>query len=402
MLGGWRAFETARTTASLFVLVPLAFSGCREPTQITLTLRTDMPCAQVSETAVSVGSLTNLAQKPPVSSRKGCSNEAGRIGSLVVVPSGGDDEEVAIQVVTTAGGLPANACDPKSPSSSCVVARRALRFVPHTPLQLPIELSSSCLGKVCPDDQTCFDGQCRTAKLPDPEGCTTPGGCTEPPPPSDAGTDAAPDSGADAAPGDLVAWFDFEQTGASVPDLSGNGNLGTPMSASVSPSAGRGGKGGLVMTPPGTFRLAPSASLAAVTQLTGATVAAWIQVKSAPSNSNSLGFIFDHDPFGVDDLEMWVGPSLELCIDAVPAHDYSCSSNVVKLGTWLHVALVANASMMRVYFDGVPTKALTVPLPNFALSQESYFGGIGFDGVMDDIRIYKRVLSDSEIAALAK
>lgn len=414
MLGRRRGLGWARAAVLLAALSPLMAGGCREPTQITVTLRTDVACPQVSETTLSVGTLANINDKPPVSSRKGCKDASGRIGSLVVVPSGDDSDEVAIQAITTVGGQPASACDPKKPSSSCVVARRALRFVPHTPLDLPIDLSSSCLGKLCPDDQTCFQGLCVSAKLPNPEECTTPGGCGQDLPPNDggpdadasldAGPDAATDATIEATPGDaadgnLMAWFTFEGTQtSSVQDLSAFGNHGLLQGASVKPGAGHTGGGLVINASSGTFAVGPSQSLGAINQTTGVTVAAWVKVNTAPPNT---GFLFDHDPIpGVDDLEAWVEPDLKVCIDAVPGHNPMCFLKMVSLGTWAHFTMVADATMMQMYFNGTPTKAQVLP-SKFALTKTIYFGW-EFDGVLDDVRIYKRVLTPSEIAALAK
>ncbi|MBI3202144.1 MAG: LamG domain-containing protein [Myxococcales bacterium] len=408
MLRRRHALGWARTGALLAVVVPVLFSGCREPTQITVTLSTDVACPQVSETTLSVGALATISDKPPVSSRKGCKDANGRIGSLVVVPSGDDSDEVTLQAITTVGGQPASACDPKNPADFCVVARRALRFVPHTPLDLPIELSSSCLGKLCADDQTCFQGECRSAKLPDPEACTTPGGCGQPTndagqdapaeTSTDAGPEAASDSGTDAGQGDLVAWFDFEGTqSAAVPDLSTYGNHGQLQGAAVKAGVGHTGSGLVVNSTSGTFAVGPTASLGAISQATGVTVALWVKVNAAPP---SMGFLFDHDPFGIDDLEAWVATDLGVCIDSVPGHDQLCFLKLLSLGTWLHVTMVADAKMMQAYFNGIPTKAQLKPA-NFALTKTLYFG-YQMDAVLDDVRIYKRVLSASEIAALAK
>lgn len=392
-----RAVEVVRAGALALASVPLLFAGCREPTEITVTLRTDVACADVSETSLSVGSLTTLAGKPPVSTRKGCSDPSGRIGSLVIVPSGDNDDEVAIQVITTINGLPTSACDASKPSSDCIVARRALRFVPHTPLDLPIELSASCLGKVCSPEQTCLGGVCVAAKLPDPAACTTPGGCAVV---GDAGPDVAVEAAADASQSDLVAWFDFEGTqGSTVLDLSGSGNHGTLLGASAQAGAGHNGSVGLVLTASDTLSVGPSPILAAIDQNSGVTVSAWVSVKANPT---ALGFIFDHDPTpGIDDLEAWLTPT-HVCGDAVPSHQTpTCTPRPVALGAWFHVAMTANASTLALFVNGVFALSNGAPPPQFALTKTSYFG-FDWAGTMDDLRIYNRVLSDTEIAALAK
>jgi hypothetical protein len=64
----------------------------------------------------------------------------------------------------------------------CIVARREIAFVPHTPLKLPIELDQVCLGFKCPEGKTCVldkNGMatCKSQKVP--PGCNDVGqtGC---------------------------------------------------------------------------------------------------------------------------------------------------------------------------------------------------------------------------------
>src|SRR5580700_5484378 len=81
----------------------------------------------------------------------------------------------------------------------CIVARRQVSFIPHTPLALPIEMTLDCLNVPCTANQTCIHAQCVTANTM----CTTGTGmCTTAVSTSDAsssGDDDAPEqSGYDA------------------------------------------------------------------------------------------------------------------------------------------------------------------------------------------------------------
>ncbi|MBK7586226.1 MAG: LamG domain-containing protein [Myxococcales bacterium] len=427
-----RRRDWLRAGGLTLVAASLVLPSCREPTQITVELRTDVPCASVTETTVGVGTLTSVKDKPTVSSQKGCKTPDGRIGSLVVIPSGENQDEVTIQAILGVDGQLASGCQPDQPSANCVVARRALRFVPHTPLELPIELSASCLGKVCPDDQTCLDGKCVSAKLPDPESCTTPGGCAPAPDAGsdalsvDTGTDSALDAGFDGgvdaaadtgndAPADVNAdgpattkpllHYAFEVTTGAIPDSSGNGLDGTPIGATVKAGAGHNASGGLVLTGAAgtsTLQIAPSTLLAAVTQLTGVTIAAWVNLTKAPP---AKGFIFANDPAGTPTVELWIEPTRALCMDVVPTvggtYYPACSTATLTTGTWAHVALSADTASASLYVDGSSVATSKTPAPKFALTQISFFG-YGWDGVLDEVRIYDHVLSPAEIAALAK
>jgi hypothetical protein len=176
----------------------LPLLACREPTQITLEVTTDVPCANVRGTTVTVGTLDSLEGKQTAASvTNRCQTQ--RIGSLVLVPSGANDDTVALRVVTGVKVRP-DECTPESGYKGCVVARRALRFIPHTPLYLPVEMSQSCLDVTCDPSETCFKGQCVPATIADPESCTSGGSCQPSAPnggPSDAGGDAL-DAGADS------------------------------------------------------------------------------------------------------------------------------------------------------------------------------------------------------------
>ncbi len=142
--------------------------GCREPTQITIALRTDVPCDRLEGVGIVVG--------PPDSDEAGsltteshrCS-PSGRLGSLVAVPSGARGAEVSIRVVGAVGG-PLAECSRAPYAAHCIVARRSLRYVPHTPLRVPIDLRSSCVGVVCDPSSTCVHGVCRPAAL-DADSC---------------------------------------------------------------------------------------------------------------------------------------------------------------------------------------------------------------------------------------
>lgn len=149
--------------------------GCRSPTQVTLALSTDASCADLGETRITIGPLGDVAMRDPVTVTTQC--DAGVIGSLVVVPSADDGAEVGFQIVTSLGQQPVTSCDPE-PAEHCIVARRALRFVPETPLRVPIVMRQSCAGVVCAPDETCVGGECAPAFI-DPSECADADGCGE-------------------------------------------------------------------------------------------------------------------------------------------------------------------------------------------------------------------------------
>ena len=179
--------------AAVAVGIPLV--ACREPTQITLVITTDVPCPTVTNKGVDVrvGSPQTVEDQPTTDVvTKSCHDTS--IGSIVVVPSGDDDGRVGIEVTLGTGGVASADCRVSS-SSGCIIARRTLGYVPHTSLVLPIHLAAKCVDVACAVGQTCVEGVCRGSEVSCPGGTCGP----ETLPPVDAGiVDAAPDVAIDA------------------------------------------------------------------------------------------------------------------------------------------------------------------------------------------------------------
>lgn len=174
--------------------------ACKAPTQITIELHTDVKCTDVRGTAISVGALSQLESTPATTVTPACAQGTGRIGSLVIVPSGDRDEQVALRFVMGLGRDPAE-CVPPAYGPGCVVARRALRFIEGRSLVVPVFLGAVCNGIPCEATQTCAGGRCTTAVIEDSARCEQPGGCDEsalgagavtPSPDASAPADASP------------------------------------------------------------------------------------------------------------------------------------------------------------------------------------------------------------------
>jgi hypothetical protein len=151
---------------------PLALAAgtacaCRTPTQVTVEISTDVPCDSVQGASLQVGSLESIESSSPSAEARQCSAD-GRIGSIVLVPRGSKDEPFAFKVAMGVGVGP-DRCAVES--GKCVVARRALRFIPHTELSLPVVLRQACMGVSCPATETCVRGRCVPASIDDPERC---------------------------------------------------------------------------------------------------------------------------------------------------------------------------------------------------------------------------------------
>lgn len=165
-----------RRLAAPVALLAASSAGCRAPTQVTVEVTTDVPCDRGLDSRVTVGTLgVDLEARPPVVDSITC-DAAGRVGALVVVPSGGRDSEFAVKVWTTfrpTSEMPppsADACAVAGNGPGCIVARRALHFLPHTPLTLPIAMRSDCEDVACAPTETCVHHRCVSATI-DPVAC---------------------------------------------------------------------------------------------------------------------------------------------------------------------------------------------------------------------------------------
>jgi hypothetical protein len=165
------------TPRVLLLLATLPLASCRAATEIRVEVTTDVLCTPRTSTIIAVGTVDSVEAKIPTTSTLTCVD--GHIGSLVIVPSGDDGAEVAIRVVTASGKDP-DLCA-RDGYAGCIVARRAVRFLPHTALTMRVPLRGSCTGVACVGDgdfSTCLDGRCVAATIPDPGTCTG-SGCGE-------------------------------------------------------------------------------------------------------------------------------------------------------------------------------------------------------------------------------
>jgi FG-GAP-like repeat/FG-GAP repeat len=158
---------------------------------------------QLPQTSITLGQEGSLPNAP-ITVTSDCNGST--IGSLVVLPSGsGNTFEVEVVTGVT---IPVSQCT--EGNKGCIVERRILAFVDHTPLQLPIAMLADCEGVVCPASATCSNGTCVNAMTQCPSGMCALG---------DGGvSDAAPDA-TDAtmdAGGDVTNAGDANEAGPMV------------------------------------------------------------------------------------------------------------------------------------------------------------------------------------------
>ncbi|MHC4500716.1 MAG: LamG-like jellyroll fold domain-containing protein, partial [Planctomycetota bacterium] len=78
-------------------------------------------------------------------------------------------------------------------------------------------------------------------------------------------------------------------------------------------------------------------------------------------------------------------------------HEFIDSGVSIIVDAWTHVALVQDGSGLNIYINGVPENAASNAVTPSITSPPNAEIGTGFDGVLDDVRVYRRALSAQEI-----
>jgi chitodextrinase len=201
-----------------------------------------------------------------------------------------------------------------------------------------------------------------------------------------------------ALPQGLVVGYSFDAgSGTSVSDLSGNGNVGTIVGASWS-AQGRYGGAMLFDGSSSTVRVASSSSLGLSS---GMTLSAWINPAASQSGwrtivqretdayflnaSNDTGALRPSGGATLSGTTRWVsGPTAS------------------PVGSWTHVALTYDGAILRVYVNGTQVATLAASGTIQSSSSPLWIGGNSpygeyFNGLIDDVRVYNRALTQAEI-----
>lgn len=215
--------------------------------------------------------------------------------------------------------------------------------------------------------------------------------------------------------GRIGHWKLDEMAGTSTADASGTGNTGALGTSPNNPAWTTGRIGG-ALDFDGTNDVVNAGSGSTLDNLAAVTVSAWIRADAL--GGGSRGRIVTKAS-GIGPFSGWhlhVEPSnrLRFRVDyATTDLDRMTDDNAIALGAWRHVVATwtgsATATNVKIYVDGVEISySLTTngagsrvddASSSFYLGNES--GGTrAFDGLLDDVRVYNRVLSAAEIAAV--
>ena len=195
-------------------------------------------------------------------------------------------------------------------------------------------------------------------------------------------------------------WKLDELSGTTASDSSGNGNNGTLNNFAAPPPWSSSGQvnGTLKFEDNDDRILIPNDASTNITN--EITLSGWFKIDTFNGYSRLMGKLAANDYL----MEITGGGNLCFTIFSVTAH---CGTGTISTGQWHHVATTYNdaTNTIRLYIDGVLDDTITTT-DTISASGSSVSindnGSTGWFGHADDLRVYNRELSATEIDALYK
>ena len=199
----------------------------------------------------------------------------------------------------------------------------------------------------------------------------------------------------------LIGYWKFDETAGNwAYDSSGNGNLGT-LYNSPTRTASANCKAGPCLSFNGTNNYIRVPSSSSLDQTGDFTLSAWVYVRTITSTAVVLerGVYGSSDEYG---LVFSGSPSNGVSFQANNTYYYS--NQAFPLNQWVHLTGVLSGTTGTTYINGgsVATGTLAKATSGTDILNIGYRPGSGyyFDGLIDDVRIYSRALSATEITQL--
>ena len=175
---GERRGSTLRLVFGVTVAGLLSVSCAKDPTEVVVTVFSDVPCEAVA--AIAAGPTGELGDRPASAVSTLCDPTTGARGALVLVPKASDSGELAVEVrIRTDQGQPDD-CVAANNYQGCIVARRILNYIPGRTVHMRIDLRNPCLDTPCSQTTSCvaqgLSKACVAAQI-DPNKCS--GECTD-------------------------------------------------------------------------------------------------------------------------------------------------------------------------------------------------------------------------------
>jgi Concanavalin A-like lectin/glucanases superfamily len=203
----------------------------------------------------------------------------------------------------------------------------------------------------------------------------------------------------------LVTSYTFDLYPRYLPPIPNTGILGVSRQRNISLVSGPRGIAASFDNSQSQIRASQTANLLRGPQLPNLnsprTVAFWMNLTSADDgNLVSWGRVSENNRFSV-----YVGNDQTLQVLGTN-NDY-VSDYIVPLNTWVHIAVAYDGRALRFYADGVQVGA-TQPTQAFDTAPEELRLGVTpmpledqfYGGLLDEIYIYDRALSSTDISAL--
>jgi hypothetical protein len=204
-------------------------------------------------------------------------------------------------------------------------------------------------------------------------------------------------NGGGGSPSDLAAAYNFNGSGATLTDGSGRGNHGT-ISGAAWTSAG---KYGGALTFDGTNDWVTVADSASLDLTTGMTLEAWVR----PTAIDGWRTVFLKERPGNLVYAIFANtgnnrPSGE--IGTAGGNFDVRGTGQLPLNTWTHLAVTFDGVTLRLYVNGALVRSKAVAGSLLASSGQLVIGGSSvwgeyFKGQIDEVRVYNRARSTSEI-----
>ena len=228
--------------------------------------------------------------------------------------------------------------------------------------------------------------------------------------------------GGDTLKSGLIGWWTFDGADlkTNVADSSGNANNGRLVSFGATSTAVAAGRLGQSLKFDGVNDYVHVGDVAAIDTATALSECAWTKASSvttdhyisAKSNTTADGFLFFRDDIGsvsgrTDTYTIYIAES-----SGASAVRIEGASNSSKLNAWTHVCftyLEDATNGLRLYVNGIEDANSPVSTAgiiglnsggNFLTLGSGSTGATNFNGSLDDIRIYNRALSITEIKKL--
>lgn len=199
----------------------------------------------------------------------------------------------------------------------------------------------------------------------------------------------------------LVGWWKFDEiNGNTAADSSGNKNDGIVYPSGPTWTTGK-YENALSFNPVTTDYVIVGNPV--LLKLSTGTIGAWIKTPSGGSGYRAI-------VVKAGAYHMYLKDNVLIVYDPGAGVDWSTGINLAD-SNWHHVAFTFQSGVTdgtKIYVDGVPKLTTTTSVANQLTDLWIGGGGSGsgserqsFGGLIDDVRIYNRVLSDGEVAAIA-